>query len=38
VGKLGKFCEQRKLWQVFLDGVEKAKALPPGNLELLSIA
>lgn len=38
VGKLGKFCEQRKLWQVFLDGAEKAKALPPGNLEPLSVA
>merc|ERR1712032_1396628 len=33
IGKLGKFCEHRKLWQVFLEGVEKAKALAPEHLE-----
>merc|ERR1712187_706110 len=35
IGVLGKFCEQRGHWQVFVENVSKAKAVEPHNLEEL---
>jgi len=34
-GVLGKFCDQRGHWQVYLESATKAKAIPPSNLEPL---
>mmetsp|Transcript_53450 Transcript_53450/g.97771 ORF Transcript_53450/g.97771 Transcript_53450/m.97771 type:complete len:547 (+) Transcript_53450:44-1684(+) len=35
VGVLGQFCEQRAIWEVFVESLSKAKALPAKNLEPL---
>lgn len=35
-GKLGKYSESKRCWQVFLEGSTTAKAVRPGNLELVA--